>query len=109
MVSFEDDLLRDAEDDVRTVEFIRAYLPSEIKEKFSDDTLYYFLDVLGEYYVELIEKAGDNEEVDIDVEAVADYLVKQAKKDKIGDFEVEDVRWVVDAELDYSEQLDEQN
>ncbi len=107
MASFEDELLRDAEDDVRTIEFIKAYLPSELKDAFSEDTLYYFLDALGEYYVELIEKAGDNEEIDIDVEAVAAHLVKQAKKDQIGDFNAEDVRWVVDAELEYAEQAEE--
>ncbi len=107
MASFEDELLRDAEDDARTIEFIKAYLPSELKDTFSEDTLYYFLDVLGEYYVNLIEKAGDDEEIDIDVEEVAAHLVKQAHKDKIGDFNAEDVRWVVDAELEYAEQQEE--
>ncbi len=106
--SFEDDLLKDAEDDARTVEYIKSYLPQDLKDTFSDDTLYYFLDVLGEYYVDLIEASGENEDVDIDVEAVALHLVKQAKKDKIGDFDPEDVRWVVDGELEYGESLDEE-
>ncbi len=104
MASFEDELLRDAEDDARTIEYIKAYLPSELKDTFSEDTLYYFLDVLGEYYVDLIDKAGDDEEIDIDIEEVAAHLVKQAKKDKIGEFNAEDVRWIVDAELEYGEQ-----
>ncbi len=106
MASFEDELLRDAEDDARTIEYIKAYLPSELKDTFSEDTLYYFLDVLGEYYVDLIDKAGDDEEIDIDIEEVAAHLVKQAKKDKIGEFNAEDVRWIVDAELEYGEQME---
>ncbi len=107
MASFEDELLRDAEDDARTIEFIQAYLPSELKDTFSEETLYYFIDVRAEYYGDLIDNAGDNEEIDIDVEAVAAHLVKQAQKDKIGEFNAEDVRWVVDAELEYAEQMEE--
>ncbi len=106
MATFEDQLLQDAEDDRLAVEYIRGHLPQEIKEKFTDDDLYYFLDVLGEYYVSLIDKAGDDEEVDIDVEATALHLAKQAKKDEMGEFDPEDIRWVVDAELDYGESLE---
>jgi len=108
MATFEDQLLQDAEDDRRTVEFIKAYLPQEVKEKLTDDDLYYFLDVLGEYYVEFIDASGDQEEVDIDVEAVAAYLAKQAQKDGVGTFDAEDLRWVVDAELEYGETMEEE-
>ena len=41
----EDFLLADA-DDEKTIEFIKNYLPQELKEKFSDDELYYFLDLI---------------------------------------------------------------
>ena len=47
----EDFLLADA-DDEKTIEFIKNYLPQELKEKFSDDELYYFLDLIDEYYSE---------------------------------------------------------
>ncbi len=106
MANFEDDLLRDAEDDLRTVEYIKSSLPQELKDKFTDDALYYFLDVLGEYYVELIEASGGGEAVDIDVEAVAAHLARQASKDGMGDYDAQDLRWVVDAELDYGEAQD---
>ena len=45
MDSLEQELLQDAEDDARTVEFIKNYLPQEVKDKFTDEELYYFLDV----------------------------------------------------------------
>ena len=44
MSAIDDELLKDAEDDAREIEFIRNYLPLELKEKFSDDELYYFMD-----------------------------------------------------------------
>ncbi len=107
MATFEEDLLMDAEDDRKTVEFIQDYLPQELKEKFTEDELYYFIDVIGEYYVELLDKHSGEDDIDIDVEDVAQYIVRQAKKDKMGDYNAEDLRWVVDGELEYGESLGE--
>ena len=56
MSTFEEDLIADAEDDRLTVEFIQNYLPQDVKEKFTEDELYYFLDVIDEYYVNLLEQ-----------------------------------------------------
>ena len=103
MGSFEEDLLLDAEDDRKTVEYIQNYLPQELKDKFTEDELYYFIDVIGEYYVDLLDKHSGDEDIDIDVEEVAKYAAKQAKKDKMGEFDPEDLRWVVDGELEYGE------
>jgi len=105
MATFEEDLLNDAEDDRRTVEYIQNYLPQEVKDKFTEEELYYFIDVIGEYYSDLLEKHPDDEEIDIDVEEVAKYIAKQAKKDKMGEFDPEDLRWVVDGELEYGESV----
>ena len=103
MGSFEEDLLLDAEDDRKTVEYIQNYLPQELKDKFTEDELYYFIDVIGEYYVDLLDKHSGDEDIDIDVEEVAKYVAKQAKKDKMGEFDPEDLRWIVDGELEYGE------
>ena len=107
MATFEEDLLKDAEDDRKTVEYIKNYLPQDLKDKFTEDELYYFIDVIGEYYVDLLDKHNDDEEIDIDVEEVAKYVAKQAKKDKMGEFDPEDLRWVVDGELEYGETCEE--
>ena len=77
-----------------------------VKEKFTEDDLYYFLDVIGEYYVDLLEKTESEDEVDIDIDAVAEYIAKKARKEKMGDFDPEDLRWVVDGELEYGESLE---
>ncbi|MBQ9285400.1 MAG: hypothetical protein IJ209_03820 [Bacteroidaceae bacterium] len=103
----EEDFLAQAEDDLQTVEFIRAYLPQEVKEKFTDDDLFYFIDLLAEYYVEsgLLEQEPDEDGyVDIDTEAIAKAIAERAKKDKYGTFEPDDLLWVVQGELEYGEQ-----
>lgn len=105
MATFEEDLILDAEDDRLTVEYIQSYLPQDLKDKFTEEELYYFIDVIGEYYVDLLDKHSGEEDIDIDVEEVAEYVARQAKKDKIGDFSPEDLRWVVDGELEYGESL----
>ncbi|MCI8952341.1 MAG: hypothetical protein HFJ76_03655 [Bacteroides thetaiotaomicron] len=51
-MGLEDDFLLEDADDEKTVEFIKNYLPQELKEKFEDDELYYFLDLIDEYYSE---------------------------------------------------------
>ena len=45
-MGLEDDFLLEDADDEKTVEFIKNYLPQELKEKFEDDELYYFLDLI---------------------------------------------------------------
>lgn len=110
MSNIDDELLKDAEDDAREVEFIRNYLPQELKDKFSDEELYYFLDVIIDYYVSegvFDDSHGDDEYVDIDLDKAVDYVIKQAKKEQMGEFEHDDILFVVQAELAYSEQLED--
>ena len=102
MSDFNEELLF-AEEDRQTVAFIQGYLPQEIKEKFTEDDLYYFLDA----FVEYCETAGlmdnEDEEAEIDIEEAAAFMVKQAKKEKMGEFDAEDVRWIVDGQLEFWE------
>lgn len=111
MADFEDELLQDAEDDLRTVQFIRNYLPQELKERFSDDLLFYFLDVIIEYYASsgILDAQPDKDGyIDIDIEAIADHLAKQARKDNMGEFSPEELRWIVEGEMEYAEGLEEE-
>lgn len=95
-----------AEEDRQTVAFIQNYLPQDVKEKFSEDDIYYFLDALAEYCEEegILDEENE-EEVDIDVEAAAAFMVKLARKEKIGSFEADDVRWIVEGQLEFWDTL----
>ena len=111
MSAIDDEILKDAEDDVREIEFIRNYLPIELKEKFSDDELYYFLDVIIDYYTsgDVLNAEPDKDGfVEIDLDKVADVVVAKAKKEKMGEYEHDDILLVVQAEMEYSEQLEEE-
>lgn len=106
----EDDFLLDDVDDEKTVAYIKNYLPQELKEKFSDDELYYFLDVLDEYYVEsgVLDAEPDADGcIEIDLEKVAAYIAGEAEKDGIGKFTPEDLLFVVQGEMEYMDSIDE--
>ena len=108
----EEDFLLDAEDDARAVEFIQKYLPQDLKDKFTEDDLYYILDLIAEYYTssECLDSEPDEEGyIDIDLDEVVDYVVKQAKKEgEMGPYNPEDVFFVVQGEMEYADSLDEE-
>ena len=103
----EDFLLNDA-DDEKTIEYIKNYLPQELKEKFTDDELCYFLDVMDEYYAEsgILDAEPDEEGyVNLDLEQVVEYIVKEAKKDEVGEYDPEEILFIVQGEMEYGNSL----
>lgn len=103
-------MLQEAEDDRLTVEYIQKYLPQDLKEKFSEEEIYYFLDVLVDYYTTsgiLDAEPDEDGYIDIDIEEIALHMAKQAKKDKMGEYDPEDLRWIVEGEMEYGEQTEE--
>ena len=107
-MSIEDDFLLADADDEKTIEFIKNYLPQDLKEKFTDDELIYFLDLIDEYYVESGILDADPDEdgyVNIDLEKVVEYIVKEAKKDEMGEFDPEEVLFVVQGEMEYGNSI----
>lgn len=101
-------MIEDLDDD-KTVEFIRNYVSQELKEKLADDDLDFFLDTICDYYCEAgtFDQEPDAEGcVDVDVEAVADYLLKEAKKHKVEGYDLDDMIQIVNGELEYGEQVD---
>lgn len=107
-MGLEEDFLFSDADDEKTVEFIKNYLPQELKEKFDDDMLYYFIDLIDDFYAEsgILDVQPDQDGyIVIDLEAVADYIVKEAKKDEMGEFDPEEILFVVQGEMEYGNSL----
>lgn len=103
-----DEFLQDDLDDEKTIEFIKNYLPQDLKDRFSDDELYYFLDVIDEYYVEsgiLDAQPDEDGYIDIDLEKIVDYIIKEARKDEMGEFDPEELLFVVQGEMEYTDSL----
>lgn len=110
IMGLEDDFFKDDLDDEKTIEYIKNYLPQELKEKFSDDEFYYFLDLIDEYYSEsgILDVEPDEEGcVEVDLGQIVDYIIKEAHKDEMGDYDPEEILFVVQGELEYTESLDD--
>ena len=91
-------------DEDRAVEFIHNYLPQDLKAKFTDDTLYYLLDLICEFY-EKNDYLNEDDEEKEERELIA-FIVQQARKDAIGNFLPEDILLVLRAEEAYMDTLD---
>lgn len=105
-MGLEDDFLLADADDEMTIEFIKNYLPQELKEKFSDDELYYFLDLIDEFYSEsdILNAQPDAEGyVEIDLGKVVEYIVAESKEDEMGEYDPEEILFVVQAEAEYTD------
>ena len=66
--------------------------------------MYYFLDLIDEYYSEsgnLDVQPDADGYVDIDLEQVVEFIVKEAKKDEVGEYDPEDILFVVQGEMEY--------
>ena len=104
-----DEFSIEALDDEKTLAYIRERLPQDLKEKFSDDEFYYFLDTIYDYY----DKSGildnANEYVDIDIDDIARFIAKEAKKNNIGEYDPEELFFIVEGELAYNGVIDDED
>ena len=72
--------------------------------------MYYFLDLIDEYYSEsgILDVEPDEEGcVEVDLGQIVDYIIKEAHKDEMGDYDPEEILFVVQGELEYTESLDD--
>ena len=107
-MGMEDDFLLEDEDDEKTIEFIKNYLPQDMKEAFSDDDLYYILDLIVDYYTTsgcLDAQPDDEGYINIDQDEIVNYIVKESAKDGMGPFDTDAIFFVVQGEMEYGNQL----
>ena len=110
MADMDNELMAGAEFDAQEVEFIKNYLPADVKDKFDEEQLYYILDVICEYYFNkgvFDEEADDDTEIEIDLDDVAAYVVEKAKKEEMGDFDPEDIFFVIQGDFEFNDSIEE--
>lgn len=103
-MSIDEELLMDEEENRREAAFIKEQLPSELKEKFTDDDLLWMMDSIVEYYFESGVLESDDDEVEIDLDEVATAVCRQAVKEGRPALDPQEVFFVVKADLDFQEQ-----
>ncbi|MDR2086298.1 MAG: hypothetical protein LBP72_03900 [Dysgonamonadaceae bacterium] len=91
-------------DEEAAVKFIRNYLPQELKDRFSDDDIYYLLDVICDFYDE--NDYLDEEDEEKEEKELIRFIIRQAQKDGIGEYTEEEILLFLKAEDAYSDTLD---
>ena len=105
MADFDEEIRLDEEENRRELAFIRSQLPSNLKKYYSDKDILYMMDLIVEYYYESGILESTDEEVDIDLEVVAEHVCKKAKEQGFSSsFSPEEVFFIVQADLDFQEQ-----
>lgn len=108
MSSIDNEILLGAEEDAKEVAYIQSYIGSEIADKYTEDDIYYVIDVIGEYFEKEFKGVEDEEGfVDIDVEDIVKFIAKRSKKEGMGPYDNEELSLLVNAELEYNEQLED--
>ena len=103
MASLEEELRLDEEENKRELAFIRERIPSDSKH-YSDQSILYMMDSIVDYYYTSGILESDDEEVEIDLQAVTDYVIERAKEDGVNNLNPDDVFFIVQADLDFQEQ-----
>ncbi|MBD5232330.1 MAG: hypothetical protein K2M14_00060 [Muribaculaceae bacterium] len=96
-------------DEDKAVDFIRQFLPADIRDKYTDDEILFVVDCIWDYYESkgLLELSSDlDEEEEIDVADLTAYVKKALKKDGEIVMDDADLEYVVKGELAYEETLD---
>lgn len=96
-------------DEDKAVEFIREFLPADIRDKYTDDEILFVVDCIWDYYESkgLLELSADvDDEEELDTSDLTTYVRKALRKDGEIVMDDADLEYIVKGELAYEETLD---
>lgn len=92
-------------DENDAIEFIRNYIPENIKNKYSDNDILLLMDTMYDFF----DEEDDDEDL-IEDEAylnrIVNYVKKGIRKDPDNNIEMDDVKHLVMGEIEYENTLD---
>ena len=102
-MTIDEEMLLDEQETRREIAFIRRQLPIDMKDSYSDERLSWMLDAIAGYYYEsgVLESTAD--EIDIDMDEVAAYVVSLAEQELGLKFDPQEIRLIAEADLDFQE------
>jgi len=104
MASLEEELRLDQEDDAREALFIMQQLPADLKEQYTTEDILYLMDLIVAYYFDSGLLESNDDEIDIDLQQVAEAVCKIAHDEGHQQYNPADVFFIVQADLDYQEE-----
>lgn len=95
-------------DENEAIEFIKNFLPQELKNKYSDDDILLVSDIIFEYYDKngfLDISAEEDDEQDLSIPDLTGYVKNQLRKDPDNVIDADDVPSIILGELEYEKSL----
>jgi len=98
-----DDILFDEQEEARELQFIREQIADETADRLSDELLQWIVAAVANYYVSSGIFEGDDDDFTVDLDEAARNVCQQAAQEGLK-LQLDDVRQVVEADLDYMDQ-----
>ncbi len=97
-------------DEAEAIKFIRNYMPDNISSLYDDDEILNVIDMIWDFYESeglLQIPAQDDADDDMapDYQAILTYVKKMLAKDKLAVVDADDVRYIVEGELEYEKSI----
>ncbi len=94
-------------DEDEAIKFIKNKIQSSVKTKYSDDDILTVIDLVFDYYDEqgFLDVDSDDDEAMLSETDLIGYVKNQLRKDSDNEIDIDDVKHIVLAELEYEETL----
>ncbi|MGL4992849.1 MAG: hypothetical protein ACRC6R_01745 [Bacteroidales bacterium] len=94
-------------DNEESLRFIRNYLPKEISVKYSDDDIYYVIDLLYKYKGICIQEEDYNEQInlELDEKQLTEFVIANSEENKKVNFVDSEIIHIIRGELMYDQSI----
>lgn len=97
-------------DEDEAIKFIRAFIPEDIKDKYTDDEILLIIDTIWDYYeskgLTALPSEEEEDEEEVNIDDMAAYVSKEIKKDGELLMDDADIKFIIQGELAYEKSLD---
>ena len=99
-------------DENDAIEFIRNFMPEKLKNKYSDDDILLIIDTMYDFYEkgdeqETLYDEGDDNNDEFNLNEIVNFVKKSIRKDPDNRVDMDDVKVIVEGEIEYENTLDD--
>ena len=99
-------------DENDAIEFIRNFMPEKLKNKYSDDDILLIIDTMYDFYEkgdeqETLYDEGDDNNDEFNLNEIVNFVKKSIRKDPDNQVDMDDVKVIVEGEIECENTLDD--
>lgn len=99
-------------DENDAIEFIRNFMPEKLNNKYSDDDILLIIDTMYDFYEkgdeqETLYDEGDDNNDEFNLNEIVNFVKKSIRKDPDNQVDMDDVKVIVEGEIEYENTLDD--